>query len=256
MLDIGPLSPAPSRLATVTAHRGAPIKGVLPDNSIPAARASVLRGIPFIELDVRLSQDKELFLFHDGSVQSHNSFAPSQLRGRAIQSLRSDERRLVFLNRDHTISIPSLSEALDVIRGSKTSVQLDLKQESDELALAVFDLLSKRGQINQALVQLRSPARADMIKRAYPHARILGRCVDMETLRAFVAINPEFVELERWASSEAIALAHGAGVAVSANVAGSRLDEPSTWNYLRSRGLDSIMSDRAQEHCEVGACLD
>ena len=255
MLDIGPLSSAPTTLVTVTAHRGSPVRKRFPDNSIPAVRASVKEGIPFIELDVRASNDKELFLFHDGSFRSDNSFAPPDSRGRPVHSLSGAERRSVFLDRAKTVSIPLLSEALDEIRGSRSSVQLDLKQESDQLALAVFDLLSRRDQIDQALVQIRTPERARLILTSYPRARILGRCKDMKALREFLSLKPEFVELERWASSEAIEISHRAGVAVTANVATSRLDEPATWNYLRSRGFDGIMSDHAQEHCRDRACL-
>lgn len=256
MLDIGPLSSAPTTRVTVTAHRGSPLRKRFPDNSIPAVRASVQKRIPFIELDVRMSDNKELFLFHDGSLHADNSFAPSGLRGKSAQTLSPDERRSVFLDRDKTASIPLLSEALDELRGSGSSVQLDLKQESDQLALAVFDLLKRRDQIAQALVQVRTPERARLILKSYPQARILGRCKDMKALRDFLSLKPEFVELERWASSEAIELSHRAGVAVNANVASSRLDEPSTWNYLRSRGFDGIMSDHAQEHCRYGACLN
>jgi glycerophosphoryl diester phosphodiesterase len=256
MLDIGPLSAAPATRVVVTAHRGSPIRKALPDNSLAAVRASVEAGIPFIELDVRVSRDKELFLFHDGSLHWDNSFAPSSLEGRSVQSLSAAERSSVFLNGARTITIPLLTEALDELRGSKSSAQLDLKQESDQLAMMVFELLSRRGQLDQVLVQLRAPERARLILQSYPHARILGRCKDMSALREFLSLKPEFVELERWASSEAIAIAHRAGVAVVANVASSRLDEPSTWNYLRSRGFDGIMSDHAHDHCRNGACLN
>jgi hypothetical protein len=202
-----------------------------------------------------MSKDKELFLFHDGSIYTDNSFAPSHLHGRSVQSLNAEERRTVSLDRDGGISIPLLSEALDALRGSQSAAQLDLKQESDDLALAVFDLLNCRNQIHQALVQIRTPERARLILQRYPHARVLGRCKDMKTLREFLAIEPEYVELERWASSEAIEQAHKAGVAVIANVASSRLDEAVTWEYLRSRGFDGIMSDHASDHCRAGACL-
>jgi hypothetical protein len=202
-----------------------------------------------------MSKDKELFLFHDGSIHTDNSFAPSHLRGRSVQSLSAEERRAVSLDRDGSVSIPLLDEALDALRGSQSSAQLDLKQESDDLALAVFDLLNRRNQIGQALVQIRTPERARLIMRRYPHARVLGRCKDMKTLREFLSLKPEFVELERWASSEAIELAHKAGVAVTGNVASSRLDEATTWEYLRSRGFDGIMSDHASDHCRAGACL-
>jgi hypothetical protein len=67
----------------------------------------------------------------------------------------------------------------------------------------------------------------------------------MEDLKSALRYNVEFVELEQWISSDGIALAHASQANVLINLAGSRLDEPQTWQYLRSRGVDSITTDRA-----------
>jgi glycerophosphoryl diester phosphodiesterase len=64
----------PLRHETI-AHRGSLHEG-LPDNSIPALRDSISKGVQFLEVDVRKGSDGELFLFHDGSLQESNYTSP------------------------------------------------------------------------------------------------------------------------------------------------------------------------------------
>jgi hypothetical protein len=190
----------------------------------------------------------DLFLFHDGSLSSANSYSPRHLRGIPMSRLTRQERAGVTLDPQGKILIPTLNDALSVVANSGTALQVDFKGESDELAFAALELISKRKLLAQVVFQIRSAERADAIKRRYPHARILVRCLNYEQLEQALRVGVEFVELERWVSSEAIASAHARGVKVLANIASSRLDESTTWHYLRSRGIDVIMSDRAREH--------
>lgn len=245
MIDVPPLEAAIPRVYTIAAHRGVLRRGTLPDNSLAAIRQSVEAGVPFIEVDVRRSDDGELFLFHDGSFQRGNSEAPPELRERPIQSLSRRERESVYLDDAHTQTVPTLAQALELVRGSNSTLQLDLKGESDLLTTSTLDLVLSKHQLAQVLVQIRSPERVGLVRTRYPSARILARCRSMEDLRSVLQHKVEFVELERWISSDAIALAHASGANVLINVAGTRLDEPTTWKYFRTRGVDSITTDRA-----------
>lgn len=249
--DVASLVPAQPLARLVTAHRGNLHRGTYPDNSIPAIQEAVAARIPFLEVDVRRSDGGDLFLFHDGSLSTSNSYSPSSLRGRPIQSLSSEERQQVFLDSNHTIHIPTLAEALDEIHGINSSLQIDLKQESDDFMLQVLRLIAQRKQLSQVLLQLREPARISLARAAFPEVRILARCRTEDALHAALAEKVEFVELEGWASSEAIATAHKSNARVLINVAESVLDEASTWRYLRSRGVDSVMTNRADQASEV-----
>jgi glycerophosphoryl diester phosphodiesterase len=253
MVDVGPLDRTQSIDCLVTAHRGAPLRqrnglGELPDNSLPALRESVVQSVSFAEVDVRLSTEGDLFLFHDGSLSSANSFSPRHLHGVPVGQLTRQERALAALDQERRISIPTLDDALTVVAGSRTALQVDLKGESDEVAFSTVELVAKRGLLLQVVFQIRSAERAARIKQRYPQARILVRCLNQEQLRQALQVGVEFVELERWVNSEAIRQAHTRGIKVLVNLATSRLDEPITWRYLRSRGIDVIMSDRAHEH--------
>lgn len=251
MVDIPPLVAQRPLARVVAAHRGPPMHGDLPDNSLAAITSSVQHKIPFIEVDVRLSHEGELFLFHDGSLTPGNSFSPSRLHGRPIQSLSHEERSEAFLNKERSLAIPSFESALSAIREGSSSLQVDLKGESDALVRQVIETAQSMGLLSRVLVQVRNPERVAMLRKSFPAARILARCLSPHDLKSAIAQQVEFVELERWISSDAIADAHRAGIQVLINVATSRLDESATWEYFRSRGVDSITSDRAAEHLLV-----
>jgi glycerophosphoryl diester phosphodiesterase len=249
MVDVGPLSAQRALVSMAVAHRGNLHRGALPDNSAPALLEAMNAGVPLLEVDVRRSREGELFLFHDGSIQSGNSYAPRDLVGRPAQGLSRRERERVFLDRGRAIPIPTLEDALRLVQASQgSSLQLDFKGESDELVFAALDLVVQRDMLSRVVVQLRSVERVQAVKQHYPGVRISARCRDSVQLKTALERGVEMVELERWVSSEAIRAAHATNTRVLLNIAGTRLDEPSTWRYLRSRGVDVIMSDYADRH--------
>jgi glycerophosphoryl diester phosphodiesterase len=208
---------------------------------------AISAGVPLLEVDLRRSEKGELFLFHDGSLRPSNSLSPSHLHNKPIASLSTSERNQAYLDQNRTIKIPLLSEALDLIAQSPSALQLDLKGESDELALEALQAVSERGLLDKVLLQIRQPSRIGTILARYPSARILARCKNIEQLRAALAHKVEAVELERWITKEAIDLAHQRKVLVMINVASSRFDTPLSRCHLRARGVDLIMSDFADQ---------
>lgn len=247
MVEIPPLSPQEPVARLAVAHRGNLHSG-LPDNSIAALRQCIAAGVPFLEVDVRRSSEGDLFLFHDGSLQSSNSESPEALQGNPIQALSRQQRDSIQLGSGQ--HIPLLAEALDTVRGSGSALQLDFKGESDGLVFAALDLLRSRGQLKEALLQIREPSRIPAVLGYEPKARVLARVRSEEDLREALRYPIEYVELERWATPEAIREAHSSSIKVLANIAGTRLDEPLTWGYLRSRGFDTIMTDHADQALE------
>ncbi len=242
--ELAPLSPQPALERTSVAHRGSLHKG-LPDNSIPAIKETLRAGVPFAEVDVRLSDQGDLFLFHDGSVQAENSFAPQELLGRKIQSLTREERARVWLDSNHTIPIPTLAEALATLKGSAGALQLDLKGESDPLLNAVINEVHQANAESRVRIQIRDRLRLIRTRSTDPRLRIVARCVDIDQLALSLKERVEAVELERWITDDAVRSAHEAKITVIVNISSTHLDEPKTWDYLRSRGVDTIMSDHA-----------
>lgn len=226
------------------AHRGSLHDG-LPDNSLPALADSAQRGARYLEVDVRLSREGHLFLFHDGSLRKENSSGPKDLFGRSVQELSIGEIAQIRLDPADTIGVPPLAEALKTLARTAATLQLDLKGESDELVHAVVAEIAKASAFERVVVQIRSSARVAWLRRSHPNVRILARCRDDQQLDSAIAAGVEFVELERWITAEGVARAHGAKIPVLINVAGSRYDEPEIWRLLRGRGVDLIMTNHA-----------
>ena len=57
-----------SKKILIIAHRGVTYSGY-PENSIPGFRAVLDEGYDGVEMDVRLTKDKELVVFHDISLE-------------------------------------------------------------------------------------------------------------------------------------------------------------------------------------------
>jgi glycerophosphoryl diester phosphodiesterase len=268
--ELFPLPQNPSIARLETAHRGSLHSKDYPswENSLPALKSAVSARVPFLEVDLRLSDnqqidhqpnevasrldaeltnDRDLFLFHDSRLRRNNSFAPRELYGRSIQSLSRAERESVSLDRNRFVEIPTLDQAIGVVmqEDSQSSLQLDLKGESDRLALRALDVIARRGALRRVLLQIRDVKRIERIKSSYPTARILARCTDIAQVENALALGVEVVELERWISEEALLKAHAHRALVLINVASSRFDNLSSWSYLRSRGVDVIMTDHA-----------
>ncbi len=227
------------------AHRGSLHEG-LPDNSIPALKDALAKGVQFLEVDVRQGDDGELFLFHDGSLQKTNYASPPELLGKKVQKLCTSDRGKVRLDVAGVVEIPTLREALATIAQSPTAtLQIDLKGESDRLLNAVVDLLRTENKLSRAVIQVRHPERVARIRTQEPRARILARCRDMHQVDQAIAAKVEFVELERWITGEAVEKCHKANITVVLNVAAPKYDNAQTWEFFRARGVDAVMTDHA-----------
>jgi glycerophosphoryl diester phosphodiesterase len=121
------------------AHRGWHDDRRLPENSLSAIAAAVDRGFA-VEMDLRLSRDGEVVVFHDATLERMTGTA-----GR-IDALTWPELAALHL-RDTADHIPVLADVLVRVAG-RTPLFLELKVEGDEmpaLASATTDLLSHYG---------------------------------------------------------------------------------------------------------------
>ncbi|WP_027961948.1 glycerophosphodiester phosphodiesterase family protein [Halomonas halodenitrificans] len=110
---------------TIIAHRGSSLDA--PENTLPAIHHALEDGADMVELDVRLTRDNQVVIYHDSS----------------LQRLAGDPRRLGKLDREALAnvdvgswfgdayvgeSIPGLDEALAAVRG-RSGLMIDLKTD-------------------------------------------------------------------------------------------------------------------------------
>ncbi|KAG8348175.1 putative Glycerophosphoryl diester phosphodiesterase family [Trypanosoma vivax] len=124
------LPAGPARLswgAQVFGHRGC--RGVpgVPENTLDAFKYALSRGVTGIELDVRLTKDNELVVFHD-------AVSNGRLKGvaatRRIDELTLRELKELPFLADPTgqIRIPTLEESLLFCRENKLKLLIELKE--------------------------------------------------------------------------------------------------------------------------------
>jgi glycerophosphoryl diester phosphodiesterase len=228
------------------AHRGSIHQG-LPDNSLAAIREAVNQQVPHLEVDVRMSDEGELFLFHDKRVSEDNSTGNASLRGRVVESLSQKERNSIYLPGDEEEHIPLLRDALLSVAPSQSRLQLDIKHESPEIIEAIVRESEAVGALSAIIIQYKDLQLLAAMKVRYPDIHALARCRNMDDVTIALTAGADSIELERWISSEAIERIHLSGRRVLVNISGSLWDTRLIRWYLASQDVDIIMTDNPME---------
>ncbi|GMI13322.1 hypothetical protein TrLO_g7937 [Triparma laevis f. longispina] len=117
------------------AHRGSKREGELIENSMAAFKSSVEAGIDMIELDVWLTSDGEVVVFHDPTFDR-----VCQTPGRVNETKFVDLPTLKNDSREDPI--PKLEDVLDTI-GDRVGLIIEFKQDSDELIRKAHEMLQR-----------------------------------------------------------------------------------------------------------------
>ncbi len=147
----------PDGRVMVAAHRGCWAEA--PENSLAALEACGRLGVDIVEVDLRLTADGEVVVFHDRTL--------ARMAGRelAIANMTLDEVRAVRLkDRDGRGDAQLTEEAIptfrDILRANdrRMLLILDLKYEPSELAPLAAAILREEGACDIALFALVAPA--------------------------------------------------------------------------------------------------
>lgn len=116
----------------ITAHRGFSSKA--PENTEPAFAEAVAVGADFIELDVQLSKDKEIVVFHDKNL-SRITGTNELLKNLDYQDLIQLDYGKWFGDEFSGTEIMTLNEVLEKF-GNKINLNIEIKKNDDELETA------------------------------------------------------------------------------------------------------------------------
>ena len=142
------------------AHRGLWGEG-LPENSLGAFRAAAEAGFA-IELDVQLSRDGVVMVFHDYTLD--------RVCGRAGKVCELDAAELgkIPLNGMENEHIPTLAEVLDAVAG-RVPLLIELKGESADTALVPAALQVLAGYEGAWCMESFNPLLLRAVKKHAPH---------------------------------------------------------------------------------------
>ena len=246
----------------LAAHRGA-AGGNIPCNTLAAYEIALRQGADIVEIDVAVTADKQLYVFHPGMEHPH---LRSEKRLRDMTAEEVD--KLVFVNQDGTPTpnrISRLDDVLDLIKG-RAYVNVD--KFWDDIP-GITDAIRRHGMQDQVIVKTSASPKwfefveeyapelpympiisetdtctEDLLKRKinYIGAEVLFKTEDAEVASAAYIEDMHKKGLLLWAN--AIVYDYRAVLTAGHTDDSSLTGDPySGWGWLVDRGYDIIQTD-------------
>ncbi len=113
----------PSVEQFIVGHRGA--SGTAPENTLASVRQALAAGVDMIELDVQLTADHEIVVFHD-AVLGRTTQGKGRVQATSLRSMQSLDAGSWFSKEFSGETVPSLLQAIELIRG-KAYLNIEIK---------------------------------------------------------------------------------------------------------------------------------
>ncbi len=130
----------------VVAHRGVS-GGNIPCNTIPAYETALKQGADMIEIDVEMSRDGKLFIFHPGEERNHLFHAE-----RLCRMDSADIARLRYVNTDNTYTqfgVNTFDEVMETFKG-RCYINVDKFWGHPK---EIYEAIKRHGMLDQILVK-------------------------------------------------------------------------------------------------------
>lgn len=136
-------------LDKIIGHRGA--AAYAPENTMPAFEMAWRLGCRWVEFDVMLSQDGEVFVFHDDTLQRTTN-GQGQLVMQQASYIRALDAGSWFGQAFQAVRVPSLREVLTWLVEHDMQANIEIKASpTADLTLAVLDLIDECWNKNKPL---------------------------------------------------------------------------------------------------------
>ena len=232
------------------AHRGDPVSA--PENTIPAFQAAVASGADVIELDVRMTADAQVVVFHD-ELLDRTTNATGPLADRTLAELRALDAGSWYGSAWEGTGIPTFDEFLPVLQGSDARALIELKGlwtldalralvagvyhhgVQDRVVLASFELPTlvelwrEAPSLNRAVIVRRLP------DDPVAFAASVGATTVVTSLRSF-RVDPE-----------AVSMLQRAGLTVVVYT----LNRADLWQQAAELGVDAVVTDAPRRLASV-----
>ncbi len=221
-----------SKLFTIIAHRCS--GSSYPENTLKALENAIKIGVDMVEIDVNLSRDGKMVIFHDDYIR----FGANNIG--SIRELTYSELRKIDLGGGE--NIPLLEDMLDLANG-QIGVMLDLKVEG--LEERVLSALAERNMLDSVIFSGKNLSLL-RIKNLYRDARIAltyNRAGPYELFQA-KKLGGEFFNVKfPTLRSTIVSMAHSLGIKVIAWV----IDSTRDLARVSKMRVDAITTDKPIE---------
>jgi glycerophosphoryl diester phosphodiesterase len=111
---------------TIIAHRGA--SAYFPENTIPSFEGAIAMSADMVELDVQLTSDKEVVVFHDEKI-TRCTGRRGRIADYTLAQLKKMDAGIWYDKKFKNTTIPTLAEVLDICK-NKIAVNIEIKTEA------------------------------------------------------------------------------------------------------------------------------
>ena len=134
----------------IIAHRG--YSSVFPENTLASFAGALDIGVDYIELDVQLSKDGEVVILHDDSLQ-RTTGVEGTTADFTCEELKELDAGSWFDASFAGEKLPTLREALELIKNTECRVYLELKDigEKEGFEEAVLEIVNECGMTEQCV---------------------------------------------------------------------------------------------------------
>ena len=126
-------------------HRG--FSGIYPQNTVMAFQKALEEGVDFIELDVSLSKDDYVVVFHDSDV-SRLTDGSGYIKDLSLAQIQNLDAGIKTSEKFKGTQIPLLSEVLKALKDTEAKLCIEIKaRENDKAGIdeAVVNLVREYG---------------------------------------------------------------------------------------------------------------
>ena len=192
---------------TAIAHRGA--SAYYPENTLPSFEGAIAMGADMVELDVQLTSDKEVVVFHDEKL-SRCTDGRGRIADHTLAQLKKLDAGIWYDKSFQNTRIPTLAEVLGVCK-NKIAVNIEIKTEAvskmffggiEEKCLKIVEQSGMNGHVvfssfdRRAIMHLKqidnNVAAAVLFEKKYYGSKLPSDIIESVGADAFNCSNAEF----------------------------------------------------------------
>jgi len=221
-------------MVIIVGHRGDPTRE--PENTIRSIVRAFKVGADFVEVDVRLSKDGVPVVIHDETVD-RTSNGHGYVREMTLEQLK-------MLDFGKGEKIPTLEEALEVVKKMKGKVIVEIKEEGFESK--IIRILKEKRMINVSMITSFNFETIKRVKELTPKitvGAIFGRKFKGDMLKTLLRLEADFaVPRYTLVTSDIVEIMHQN----SLKVAVWTVDNPNDMIKFANMGVDAIVTNNPE----------
>lgn len=234
------------------AHRGAPAEA--PENTIPAFEAALASGAEVLELDLRMTADEQVVVFHD-ELLDRTTDGSGPIADRTLAELRVLDAGSWYGSAWRGTSIPTFDEVLPLLQRSDVRALIELKGlwTVDALRPIIAGIYRHGVQDRVVLASFELPTLLELWREApsLPRAVIVRRLPDDPVdFAASVGATTVVTSLRSFrVDPDAAEMLQDAGLTVIVYT----LNRADLWQQALDLGVDGVVTDAPRRLASVHA---